>query len=280
MPAKKRPAAGPPEDRFKGSFLELQLLEAFSCAGAARSACSWKRKRADSPAHLAERSDGQEPGSHGLMDGQSRSVPPVGHGAGGRSLSIHGLGGHAFQLYVGSAAMGWEVVRDIAARLGRPAGSLLLTSGGSMLDLHQALLQQVADDDVTYVARSFGAGCAVSSFQKALVGKPLNEADACAFDEVSETGLQQSACSCGSWCHGAEELHKPIRAGAARERGQDIFAEEAVAYYRSRTLFTWFVFFLMGLSGAVFGDVSHLVRRHYVEPCLPRARVSDETSRR
>ena len=39
MPPAKRPAAGPPEDGFKGSFLELQLLEAFSCAGAADKSC-------------------------------------------------------------------------------------------------------------------------------------------------------------------------------------------------------------------------------------------------
>ena len=39
MPPKKRPAAGPPEDGVKGSFLELQLLEAFSCAGANIKSC-------------------------------------------------------------------------------------------------------------------------------------------------------------------------------------------------------------------------------------------------
>ena len=157
--------------RFSGTFLR-------------RAAMSSKRKRADSPAQLAERSEGQEPRSHGSMDDQSRSDPPVGHGAGGRTLSVHGLGGHAFQLHVGSAAMGWEVVRDLAARLGRPAGSLLLMSGRSMLDLHRALLQQVANDEVTYVARIFEVGRAASSFQKALAKKPLNKADACAFDAL------------------------------------------------------------------------------------------------
>ena len=39
MPPKKRPAAGPLEDGVKGGFLELQLLEAFSCAGAADKSC-------------------------------------------------------------------------------------------------------------------------------------------------------------------------------------------------------------------------------------------------
>ena len=39
MPPKKRPAAGPLEDGVNRSFLELQLPEDFSCAGAAAKSC-------------------------------------------------------------------------------------------------------------------------------------------------------------------------------------------------------------------------------------------------
>ena len=105
-------------------------------------------------------------------------------GAGKRPLSIHGLGGFSFQLAVDHMAMGWEVVREIAAKVGRPAESLVLASGGSLLDLHRPLLQQVENDEVSYVVRGFGAGRAAVSLRNTFAKKALNTADACALNEV------------------------------------------------------------------------------------------------
>ena len=72
----------------------------------------------------------------------------------------------------------------VAAQVGRPAESLMLTSGGGVLDLRGPLLEQVTNDEVTYVAQRFGAGRAAVSLEKTLAKKAFNPADVCAANEV------------------------------------------------------------------------------------------------
>ncbi|CAE7567303.1 unnamed protein product [Symbiodinium natans] len=131
-----------------------------------------KRKRLEKPMPLPVASDVD---LRNFRSGSSLDKRPV---------SIHGLGGYVVEVDVDPTAPGWEVIRDVAAKVGRPAESLMLTSGGRVLDVHQPLLQQVGHDDVTYVVRHFGAGLAALSFEKALAQKALDPADASALDEV------------------------------------------------------------------------------------------------
>ena len=73
-------------------------------------------------------------------------------------MSVHCLAGSGFELDINSAGTGWEVAERIAAGVGQPAGLLVLTSGGNVIDQHQLLLHQVRHDGIWYVLRRLGAG--------------------------------------------------------------------------------------------------------------------------
>ena len=75
-----------------------------------------------------------------------------------RTVSVHCLAGSSFELEVNSAETGWEVAERIAAGVGHPAGLLVLTSGGCVIDQRQLLLHQVQHDEIWYVVRRLGAG--------------------------------------------------------------------------------------------------------------------------
>eukprot|EP00439_Symbiodinium_sp_Y106_P008193 s1649_g1.t1 len=75
-----------------------------------------------------------------------------------RTVSVRCLAGSSFELEVGSAETGREVAERIAAAVGRPAGLLVLTSSGCVIDQCQLLLHQVQHDEIWYVVRRLGAG--------------------------------------------------------------------------------------------------------------------------
>ena len=69
-------------------------------------------------------------------------------------LTIRCLAGPAFELDVNALETGLDVGRRVAERTGRPAECLRLTSGGRIIDHRHPLLQQVQDQEVTYVVVS------------------------------------------------------------------------------------------------------------------------------
>ena len=75
-----------------------------------------------------------------------------------RTVNVHCLAGSSFELDIDIAETGLEVAERIAARFGHPAGLLVLTSGGSVIDQRQLLLHQVQCDEIWYVVRQLGAG--------------------------------------------------------------------------------------------------------------------------
>ena len=99
-------------------------------------------------------------------------------------VTIHCLAGSSFPLDVSAAETVLDVSKRIALKVGRPAGALILTSGGAVLDKHKSLLQQVKMNEVTYVVQKFGAGCAARSWKRALSRQDLQLADASALDEI------------------------------------------------------------------------------------------------
>ena len=66
-----------------------------------------------------------------------------------QTVSVYCLAGSSFELEVDSAQTGWEAAERIAARLGQPAGLLVLTSGDSIIDQCQLLLRQVQHDEIS-----------------------------------------------------------------------------------------------------------------------------------
>ena len=98
-------------------------------------------------------------------------------------LTIHNAAGATFELHVDDVETGQDVRRRVAGSVGLSAASIALTSGGRVLDLHQPLLQQIQNQELTYVARKFGAGCAARSIERALARTGVND-DTDAMDAV------------------------------------------------------------------------------------------------
>ena len=106
------------------------------------------------------------------------SVPqPAGAGPDStkRTVSVHCLAGSSFELDVNITETGWEVAERIAAEVGHPAGLLLLTSGGCVIDQRQLLLHQVQCDEIWYVVRQLGAGRVAMLWERLLEEKTLSD---------------------------------------------------------------------------------------------------------
>ena len=70
------------------------------------------------------------------------------------SLNIQGLDGSTFQLPIGDATSVADVSRQIAEKIQtNPSSTLVLTSGGSVLNESQPLLEQVASREVSFVVK-------------------------------------------------------------------------------------------------------------------------------
>ena len=92
---------------------------------------------------------------------QILSVPQpaeAGMGSFKQTVTVHCLAGSSFELEVESADTGWEVAGRIAAGVGHPAGLVVLTSGGCVIDQSQLLVDQVQHDKIWHVVRRLGAG--------------------------------------------------------------------------------------------------------------------------
>ena len=120
--------------------------------------------------------------------GPLQSVPQ--HAEAGRpdtaqqTVSVHCLAGSSFELEVNSAETGWDVAVHIASRTGHPAETLVLTSGGCVIDQHEPLLHQVQHGEITYVVQKLGAGRAARSLQRLLEEKTLSDTDVAALNET------------------------------------------------------------------------------------------------
>ena len=90
-------------------------------------------------------------------------------------MSVHCLAGSSFELEVNSAETGWEVTERIAAEVGHPAGLLVLTSGGCVIDQHQLLLHHVQHDEIWYVVRKLGAGRVAMLWERLLQEKTVSD---------------------------------------------------------------------------------------------------------
>ena len=90
-----------------------------------------------------------------------------------RTVSVYCLAGSSFELEVDSAQTGWEAAEQIAARVGQPAGLLVLTSGGCFVEQCQMLLDQVQHDEISYAVRKLGAGRVTMLWQNLLEQKTL-----------------------------------------------------------------------------------------------------------
>ncbi|CAE7923418.1 ABCF3 [Symbiodinium sp. KB8] len=82
----------------------------------------------------------------------------AGMGSFKQTVTVHCLAGSSFELEVESADTGWEVAGRIAAGVGHPAGLVVLTSGGCVIDQSQLLVDQVQHDKIWHVVRRLGAG--------------------------------------------------------------------------------------------------------------------------
>ena len=120
--------------------------------------------------------------------GPLQSVPQ--HAEAGRpdtaqqTVSVHCLAGSSFELEVNSAETGWDVAVHIASRSGHPAETLVLTSGGCVIDQREPLLHQVQHGEITYVVQKLGAGRAARSWQRLLEEKTLSDTDVVALNET------------------------------------------------------------------------------------------------
>ena len=112
-----------------------------------------------------------------------------------RTVSVHGLAGSSFEMDVNSAR---QVAERIAAGVGHPAGVLVLTSGGCVIDQCQLLLHQVQHDEIWYVVRKLGAGRVAILWECLLEEKTLS--DAAALNETMSL----------TW-YSSQELHKVIQ---------------------------------------------------------------------
>ena len=74
-----------------------------------------------------------------------------------------------------SAETGREVAERIAAAVGHPAGLLVLTSGGCVIDQCQLLLHQVQHDEIWYVVRKLGAGRVAMLWERLLEKKTVSD---------------------------------------------------------------------------------------------------------
>ena len=89
-------------------------------------------------------------------------------------MSVHCLAGSSSELEVNSAETGWEVAEGIAAGVGHPAGLLVLTSGGCVIDPRQLLLHQVQHDEIWYVVWKLGAGRVAMLWERLLDERTLS----------------------------------------------------------------------------------------------------------
>ena len=92
-----------------------------------------------------------------------------------RTVSVRCLAGSSFELEVDSAETGREVAERIAAAVGRPAGLLVLTSSGCVIDQCQLLLHQVQHDEIWYVVRRLGAGLVAMLWEHLLEKKAVSD---------------------------------------------------------------------------------------------------------
>ena len=95
-----------------------------------------------------------------------------------RTVSVHCLAGSSFELEVNFAETGWEVAERIAAGVGHPAGLLVLTSGGCVIDQGQLLLHQVQHDEIWYLVRKLGAGRVAMLWERLLQERTLSDVGA------------------------------------------------------------------------------------------------------
>ena len=115
---------------------------------------------------------------------QILSVPQPAEAGPDRAVTVHCLAGSSFELEVNSAETGREVAERIAAEVGHPAGLLVLTSGGCVIDQCQLLLRQVQHDEISYVVRKLGAGRVAMLWERLLEEKTLPNVDAAALKET------------------------------------------------------------------------------------------------
>ncbi|CAE7258883.1 unnamed protein product [Symbiodinium sp. CCMP2592] len=101
-----------------------------------------------------------------------------------QTVSVHCLAGSSFGLEVNSAQTGWDVAAHIASRSGHPAETLVLTSGGCVIEQRERLLPQVQHGEITYVVQGLGAGRAATSWQRLLTNKTLSDTDVAALRET------------------------------------------------------------------------------------------------
>eukprot|EP00439_Symbiodinium_sp_Y106_P078661 s32_g17.t1 len=92
-----------------------------------------------------------------------------------RTVSVRCLAGSSFELEVDSAETGREVAERIAAAVGHPAGLLVLTSGGCVIDQCHLLLHQVQRDEIWYVVRRLGAGLVAMLWEHLLEKKTVSD---------------------------------------------------------------------------------------------------------
>ena len=92
-----------------------------------------------------------------------------------RTVSVYCLAGSSFELEVDSAQTGWEAAERIARRVVQPAGLLVLTSGGCLIDQRQLLLHQLQHDEIWYVVRKLGAGRVTMLWEHLLEERTLSD---------------------------------------------------------------------------------------------------------
>ena len=92
-----------------------------------------------------------------------------------QTVSVHCVAGSSFELDVNSAETGWEVAERIAAGVGHPAGLLVLTSGGCVIDQRQLLLHQVQHNEIWYVVQQLGAGRVAMLWERLLEERTLSD---------------------------------------------------------------------------------------------------------
>ena len=110
-------------------------------------------------------------------------------GSGANSLKIQGLDGSTFQLQVGDAATVADVSKQISEKMEmKPSSTLVLTSGGNILNDSQPLLQQVESGEISFVVKQISPYQAVKSFYQAAQDTSktaLTAADLSAINAVS-----------------------------------------------------------------------------------------------
>ena len=112
-----------------------------------------------------------------------------------RTVSVHCLAGSSFELEVDSAKTGWEVAGRIAAGVGHPAGLLVLTSGGCVIDQCQLLLHHVQHNEIWYVVRKLCMGRVAMLWEDLLEEKPLSEVHM-VFQPTASTSASKYPAAC------------------------------------------------------------------------------------